>query len=158
MLGAGLTVMAFSAIFLKVPFVPTHKKQARVAIELAQIGSQSKIIDLGSGGGRLVFIAAKTGATAVGYELNPFLYFWCKTISWLRGCNNAKFIFQSIYNADLTSADVVFTFLSPAHMNKLSDKFAHELKSGAKVISYAFCWPNHTPAVKKEGLFVYQID
>lgn len=155
--GAGLTMMAFSAIFLKVPFIPTHKKQARLAIKLAQIGPQSKIIDLGSGAGRLIFLAAKTGATAIGYELNPFLYFWCAGVAWWRGYKNVKFIFQSVYEANLNRADVIFTFLSPAHMNKLADKFARELQPGAKVISYAFSWPNRAPTIKQDGLFVYEI-
>lgn len=51
---------AFSPIFLGVPFLPT-RPQARRMIEWAQIKPGMKVIDLGSGTGRLLFLAAESG-------------------------------------------------------------------------------------------------
>lgn len=151
-----LFIMMISTVFLRVPFLPTHKKQARLVIELAQIGPGDQVIDLGSGAGRLLLLAAKTGAQAIGYELNPLLYIWTKFVAYVLGYKNIQVYFKSIYLADLNKADVVFTFLSPQHMRKLADKLNQELKPGAKILSYAFSLPGRQPTTKQEGIFIYR--
>ena len=80
-----LVGFAFSPLFLGVPFLPTHKKQALKMLELAGLKPGMKVIDLGSGAGRLLFLAASQGATAVGYELNPFLVLWTRLVILILG-------------------------------------------------------------------------
>ena len=150
-------VLAISPVFLRVPFLPVHKKQAKKMMELAKIKPGMKVVDLGSGAGRLLFLAAGNGATAIGYELNPFLFWWTKLIIILknrRGQVEVKL--QSIYEADISAADVVFTFLSPNHMKKLETKLLSEMKPGALVVSYAFSLKGHIPIKNEEGIFIYK--
>lgn len=144
------------SIFIGVPFLPTHKKQALKMMEFAQLKPGMTAIDLGSGAGRLLFLAAQSGATAVGYELNPFLVLWtrfaarCKKLFVVVRC-------KSIYAADVAGADVVFAFLFPKPMQKLRDKLFSEMKPGAKIISYVFPIPGKTPTISAEGIFVYEV-
>lgn len=126
-------------------------------IELAQLRPGMKVLDLGCGAGRLLFLAAKSGADVVGYELNPILVPWVRLVVRLRGLKNIKIIFKSIFNADLKNADVVFTFLMDRPMKKLEPKLFSECKPGATIISYTFPIPGHEPVLVEEGIFVYKV-
>jgi len=149
-------IFVFSPLFLGVPFLPTHKKQALKMIELGDIKPGIKVVDLGSGAGRLLFLSAKNGATCVGYELNPFLVLWTRLMIFLRGENGKIQVeYKSIYNADIKDADVVFMFLYPPHMKKIVDKLS-EVKKGAKIISYTFPIPGWAPTLHEQGIFVYE--
>lgn len=152
-----LVVFVFSPIFLGVPFLPTHRKQAKKMMELAEIKTGTKVIDLGSGAGRLLFLAAKNGATAIGYELNPFLVWWTRLVIFLTGQQKKIIVYyKSIYDADISDADVILLFLYPPHMKKLTDKIFSEAKDGAKIVSYAFQFTDRTPIAKEQALYVYK--
>lgn len=146
------------SVFLGVPFLPTHRRQAELMMDLAGVGPGVKVADLGSGAGRLLWLAAKRGAKAVGYELNPFLYWWTRVLIIIKGYRGqVEARWQSLYQADLAEADVVFTFLMNKPMLKLEAKLFRELKPGARIVSYTFPFPNRAPLLKREGVFVYQV-
>ena len=141
-----------------VPFLPTNYKRAKQMMDLAEIKTGSRVVDLGSGAGRLLFLAAARGATATGYELNPILCWWTQIMIFLKGYKGkVKIHCQSLYDADLSNTDVVFTFLLNGPMKKLDNKLFTELPSGAKIVSYLFSIPNRTPIKKENGIIVYQV-
>lgn len=147
---------AFSPLFLGVPFLPTHKKQALKMLELAGLKPGMKVIDLGSGAGRLLFLAASQGATAVGYELNPFLVWWTRLVILILGKQKQiKVYYKSIYDADIANADIILMFLYPPHMKKMTDKL-QEVKQGARILSYTFSLPGWTPVVHEQGIYMYK--
>lgn len=150
------TVMAIS-VFLGVPFLPTHNKQAERMIQLSGLKQGMRAVDLGSGDGRLLFLAAKTGANVVGYELNPFLFLWSKVLISVRRLAGVEVKFKSIYKAELKDVDVVLAFLFPKPMERLGPKLFSELKPGAKIFSYTFPIPDKTPVSKEEGIYEYHI-
>jgi len=150
-----LFVLVFSPLFLGVPFMPTHKKQALQMIEWANIQKGMKVIDLGSGAGRLLFLSAQKGANAIGYELNPFLVLWTKLMIFLKGNKNIKVFYKSIYDADISDADIILMFLFPPHMKKMTEKLK-EAKPGTKILSYAFSLPGWTAIKHEDGIFIYQ--
>lgn len=155
--GVCITIVSAISAVIGVPFLPTHMKQARVMMDLAEIKPGMKVVDLGSGAGRLLFLAAAKGATTVGYELNPFLVVWTKFAVLIKRLPLVSVKCQSLYAADLKDVDVVFAFLFPGPMKKLSSKLFSELKPGAKIVSYTFLIPDKEPLLKKEGIFVYQV-
>lgn len=76
-----LLVVSFGLVALRgAPYVPTLRRQIEQALDLAQVGPRDLVVDLGSGDGVVLKMAAQRGARAVGYELNPVL---C-VVSWLR--------------------------------------------------------------------------
>ncbi len=157
LLGVVLIIFCFSPLFLGVPFLPTHRKQAHKMMELAGIKPGMKVIDLGSGAGRLLFMAAAAGATAVGYELNPFLVLWTKLMILLKGKRGQVQVFyKSIYGADIADADVIMMFLFPPHMKKLESKVFNEAKPDVKILSYVFQFRSYTPVSNEEGIFIYK--
>ncbi len=152
----GLVILIFSPIFLGVPFMPTHKKQAIRMIELAQIKSGMKVVDLGSGAGRLLFLAAKSGAQTLGYELNPFLVLWTKLVILVTGKQDKiKVFYKSIYDANIKDMDVILMFLYPPHMKKMVKKL-QEAKPGTIILSYAFALPEWQLIKKEQGIYVYR--
>ena len=132
------------------PFVPSTNPTARAMILLARIKQGMKVYDLGSGDGRLLFLAAEKGATAIGLEINPLLVFW----TWIRkmvskrpktGLNPARAVtvrWKNFWNADLSDANVVFVYLLPWRMEKLAAKLQKELKPGSLIVSNSFIFPN----------------
>lgn len=148
---------ALSAI-IGVPFLQTHLPQAKRMVELAELKPGMTALDLGSGAGRLMFLAAQSGAKVIGYELNPFLALLTKFRIIKKGLKNSVSVrCQSLYNANLKSADVVFVFLFPKPMARLAPRFFSELKPGAKIISYAFKIPDRIPVHEEQGIFVYTV-
>ncbi|MBC7565141.1 hypothetical protein H7100_02870 [Candidatus Saccharibacteria bacterium] len=60
-------------VFLGAPYVPSHKKDVTRVFEYLGLGSTDVLVDVGSGDGIILRIAARYGAQAVGYEINPIL-------------------------------------------------------------------------------------
>src|SRR6266404_6500267 len=55
-----------------VPYVPTPQEVVERMLEMAKVGPQDYLIDLGSGDGRIVVTAAKKfGPRGFGVDLNP---------------------------------------------------------------------------------------
>ena len=151
-----LSTFTFSIIFLGVPFLPTHKKQAQKMIELAEIKPGMLVVDFGSGAGRLLFLSAKAGAEAIGYELNPFLVLWTKMVIFFTGQQNkVKVFYKSMYEADIKDVDVIMMFLYPPHMKKMVEKL-QQIKSGTVILSYAFALPDWRLIKKEQGIYVYK--
>src|SRR6185369_7007126 len=58
----------------EVPFVTTLDRVTLAMLQLAKVGSQDYVIDLGSGDGRIVILAARRfGASGLGVEIVPDL-------------------------------------------------------------------------------------
>jgi len=113
------------------PFVPSTKLTAQAMIRLAKLKPGMRIYDLGSGDGRLLFLAAKEGVTAIGFEINPFLV----VFSWIKKMasdqrDHIGIHWQNFWNTKLSDADVVFIYLLPWKMDALSAKLKKELKPG----------------------------
>ncbi len=64
------------------PYVPTHQKELSTAFDtLYHLGKKDLVVDIGSGDGRVLRAASVRGAYAVGYELNPVLWFISRMLS-----------------------------------------------------------------------------
>ena len=107
-------------------------------LSVAQIQKGERVIDLGCGDGRIVFRAEKQfGAQAEGYEISIFVWLLAQANRLIKNARS-KIYRRNFFDADIHEADVVFCYLLPAVMQKLSPKFRKELKKGARVISASF--------------------
>lgn len=116
------------------PFVPTKNASADAMIRLAEIRSGDVVYDLGSGDGKLLVLAARKGARATGYEINPMLVLFSK----LRGTNTH---WKNFWGADIHDADVIFIYLLPWKMERLAEKLKKECKKGTTIVSNSFIFP-----------------
>src|ERR671918_2534346 len=56
---------------LDVPYVPTPRRVVAAMLDLAAVGPEDYLIDLGSGDGRIAIMAAQRGARALGVDIDP---------------------------------------------------------------------------------------
>ena len=79
----GVVVLFGIVAFRGAPYVPSHPRQVRAAFrELYMVTDKDVVVDVGSGDGLVLRIAAKQGARAIGYELNPMLVVISRVLSW----------------------------------------------------------------------------
>ena len=162
-----LTLLFLSAIFLiyhlaaaisGAPFAASNRRRIKTMLELANIKDGQKVVDLGSGDGRILIAAVKKyQVECVGYEINPFWYFVSLFKIRKNEVNNRVKIYRKSYwSEDLGQFDVVFLYLIPYNMKKMARKLQAELKPGALVISNGFKF-NNWPSIREEnGVFLYK--
>jgi SAM-dependent methyltransferase len=125
------------------PFVPSTKRATEAMIAMANIKKGEKIYDLGSGDGRVLFLAVKKGAIGIGYELNPILVLYTKIRAFFSPDKKHITVrWKSLWKADIHNADVVFVYLLPLSLNLLQQKLLTELKPGTRIISNSFIFKN----------------
>ncbi len=124
------------------PFVPTKHATAHAMIRLAGIKKGMTVYDLGSGDGKLLFMAAAGGAAAIGYEINPLLVLYTTIKALIFRQNHVRAYWKNFWHADIHDADVVFIYLLPWKMDRLAIKLKQECKKGAIVVSNSFIFPN----------------
>jgi SAM-dependent methyltransferase len=139
-LGAPFATTAFASEsheLPEVPFVPTPMKVVERMLEMARVGPNDRLIDLGCGDGRIVTEAAKRGARALGIDLDGYLIELCRRRARDNGLEQlATFEQKDIYEVDLSPATVVTMYLLPEHNLKLRDKLKREVKDGTRVLSH----------------------
>jgi len=122
------------------PWVPASMKVVHKMLELAKVGSEDLVYDLGCGDGRIIIVAAQNyGSRAIGIEIDPLRYVWCQILITILGLRDrVQIIFGDFFNKDLSDADVVTCYLLPATNEKLEDKFEQELQANTRVVSHDF--------------------
>ena len=150
-----------------VPFVSTPEHVARRMLELAKVGPNDVVYDLGAGDGRIVIMAAKEfGAKAVGVEIRKDLYEQILKKVKVDGLEGrVKVINGDFFQVDISEASVVTLYLLTSVNEKLKPKLERELKAGTRVVSHDFevpGWkPIHVENVKDywcdHKIYVYEI-
>lgn len=76
LIGIGITLFLLFGltVFRGAPYVPSQRRYIERAFDsLYKLSAKDVLVDIGSGDGVVLRIAARKGARAVGYELNPIL-------------------------------------------------------------------------------------
>jgi len=137
------------------PFVPSTKVRVKKMIEMAKLKPGDKVVDLGSGEGRVVMAASKHCTKSVGVEINPFLY-WVSKIR-AKGKKNIEFRNESLWKTDLSEFNLIFIYFIPHRMKKLEKKIRREMKSGSRIISNGFIFPDWQYLRKDDNIYSYEI-
>ena len=122
------------------PYVPSPPQVIRQMLILSQLKPGEIFFDLGAGDGRTVVMAAKDfGARAVGVELREDLVKRALGTIYENGLQDRVTIVNSdMFTVDLTSADVVFLYLTTSANEKIKPKLEAELKPGVRVVSHDY--------------------
>jgi protein-L-isoaspartate O-methyltransferase len=165
---AGATAWVAAREFNKrfTPFVATPYSVVEKMLELAGVGRNDTVYDLGSGDGRIVIAAAKDfGARAVGVEIRSEL--WKQSseeIARLGIEKRARIIHDDMFQVNVAAATVVTLYQLTAVNDRLRPLLEKGLRPGARVVSVDFEIPDWTPTktlrVKSENgneykLFLY---
>lgn len=153
------TLVAFTFLIPAIqaaPFMATDKKKMHHMLLHAALKPTDRVVDIGSGDGRIVLAAAAANCTAYGYEINPFLVWWSRRkAKKLQVKNRAIFLCKNFWDVDFSEFDVVFVFGIGYMMPKLARKLQKELRPGTRLISNGFHMPDWTYVAKDDEFFVY---
>jgi hypothetical protein len=122
------------------PYVPTPDSIVQEMLELAEVGPDDYLIDLGSGDGRIVVTAARDfGARGMGVEIQADLVAAAIRSASEHGVTRrARFAQQDLFATDLSQATVVTMYLLPETVNRLRDKLLTELAPGSRIVSHDY--------------------
>jgi precorrin-6B methylase 2 len=120
------------------PYVPTAPSVVERMLEIAKVGPQDFVIDLGSGDGRINIAAAqKRGARGLGIEIDRALIAKAKANADAAGvADRVSFVEDDLFTADLSQATVITIYLLKRATMKLRDRL-FELKPGTRIVSHA---------------------
>lgn len=146
-----------------VPYVPTPQPVVDRMLELAGVGGDDVVYDLGSGDGRIVITAAKKyGARGVGIEIDPERIKEARKNAEEAGVSDlVEFRRQDLFETDLSKASVVTLYLLPDVNIKLRPKLLEELEPGTPVVSHDFDmneWePEQTVEMGTDVIYLWHI-
>ncbi|HEY7449076.1 MAG TPA: class I SAM-dependent methyltransferase [Vicinamibacterales bacterium] len=121
-----------------VVWVPTPYVLVEKMLDMAKVGPQDVVMDLGSGDGRNIIAAAKRGARAIGVEYNPNMVELSRKTAAKEGVSDkATFIEGDMFEADISKATVLALFLLPDNLRRLTPKFL-DLKPGTRIVGNTF--------------------
>lgn len=162
-LAAALSAQSAAPRTPDIHFTPTRQVIAEAMLALAEVGPADTVVDLGSGDGRLVILAAqRRGARGVGVEIQPPLVELSRELAKEGGvADRVTFIEGDVRDADLSSATVVVLYLSTTLTRELTPKLRSELRPGARIVSQQFVlqdWPpDRTVSVEGQVLHLWTV-
>ncbi|KAK7873255.1 hypothetical protein R5R35_011329 [Gryllus longicercus] len=127
------------------PYIPATDTQVQ---NILKVLSQRKgrLLDIGSGDGRVVIAAAKNGFIADGVELNPWLVAFSKWQALRHGVQpKTNFFYCDLWKFNVSPYNNVIIFGVEEMMSELEEKLFQELDNGAAVIACRFPLPSKTP-------------
>nr|XP_046243624.1 adenine nucleotide translocase lysine N-methyltransferase [Scatophagus argus]XP_046243625.1 adenine nucleotide translocase lysine N-methyltransferase [Scatophagus argus]XP_046243626.1 adenine nucleotide translocase lysine N-methyltransferase [Scatophagus argus]XP_046243627.1 adenine nucleotide translocase lysine N-methyltransferase [Scatophagus argus] len=128
---------------LQVPYLPSSKDQTLNIMKLLE-GRTGRLVDLGSGDGRVVFAASSAGFQCTGFEINSILVAYARSKAHWKGVPSRQvtFVNKDFWRTDLSAYNNVTAFLAPGVMPVLGEKLLKELPDDARVITCRFPFPN----------------
>jgi hypothetical protein len=130
-----------------VPYVPTPMNVVEAMLDIAKVGPQDFVIDLGSGDGRIVITAAKKyGASGFGVDLDGALVAEAKREAQREGvAGRVDFYARNLFITDIDKATVLTSYLLPQVNMELRPRLFAELKPGTRVVTHEFDFGNWKP-------------
>jgi SAM-dependent methyltransferase len=128
-------------------YVPTPQELVDVMLDMARVGKDDVVYDLGSGDGRLIITAAKKyGASGVGIDIDPQRIAESRENAKKSGVEDRlRFLEQDLFESDFHEATVVTLYLLSELNLRLRPQLFAQLKPGTRVVSHAFMMGDWQP-------------
>jgi SAM-dependent methyltransferase len=132
-----LACSSWAAAQDEVPFITTPDNVTVAMLELAGVAAGDRVIDLGSGDGRIVITAARRfGARGLGVEIVPELVAQSRVNAQKAGvADRAEFREQDLFTTDLRGASVITMYLLPEVNLQLRPRLL-ALEPGTRIVSH----------------------
>lgn len=142
------------------PYVPSQREQvAKVFTKLYKLNQKDFLIDLGSGDGVVLELAAEHGATALGLEINPILARRARR----QYRDNSKITTKccNFYNTNFPpETTVIYAYATNLHIKPIYQKIQREsrrLGHPLYLISNAFDVSGIKPVKKLGQHYLYEV-
>jgi precorrin-6B methylase 2 len=122
-------------------YVPTPHEIVEAMLNLAKVGPNDVVYDLGSGDGRIPIAAVQkfNARKGLGIDINPERIKEATANHTSSGVGNkVTFILGDLFEQNISEATVVTLYLLPTLNSKLIPKFKAELKPGTRIVSQSF--------------------
>ena len=119
-----------------VVWVPTPDEVVTRMLDLVQLQPGERMVDLGSGDGKITIAAGKRGAVAKGIEYNPEMVALSQRNAQKAGVK-VELVQGDIFVTDFSTVDVITLYLLP-HLNERLRPTLLAMKPGTRVTSHAF--------------------
>ena len=140
------------------PYAPTKASRMAAVFAFAQSHPGDLLVDLGSGNGGVLIEAARRGIRARGVEINPFWVWYSRLrIRWHGLSHLAAVVRGDMFVHPIPDADIIFLFLVPGAMARLSGRLRHEAKQGTRIIANRFALPGWTPHKEQDMMLLYYV-
>jgi SAM-dependent methyltransferase len=135
--GTGLALTAHAQPTEEVPFITSPDNVTLEMLSVAGVKRGDHVIDLGSGDGRIVILAAKKfEATGLGVEIDPSLVERSKTNARTAGvADKVEFRVEDLFKTDLSQATVITMYLLQEVNLQLRPALL-ALKPGTRIVSH----------------------
>ena len=134
-------------------------RTVRAMLTLAEVKPGDVVYDLGCGDGRVIVTAAREfGARAVGIELDPLRFLFCRARIGLMGLKGRVSVrLGDFFKQDLSGADVVTCYLLQETNKELAAKLRTELRPGTRIVSNTFTFADLEPEASVGKLHLYVV-
>jgi len=140
-------------------YFPSDNERVRKMLKLAGVGRGDVVVDLGSGDGRILIAAARLGAKAVGYEVDPVLVYQSRKNIKRAGVKNlAKVHLRSMWRADYNEATVITVYLFPKFMKRLQKLIEAKLTHLVLVVSNDYQFPDEKYIKRSGNCYLYKFE
>lgn len=143
---------------LDVPYVPTPMPAVEMMLDMGQVEAGDRVIDLGSGDGRIAIAAAERGADVLGVDLDPDLVSEARANAEKAGvAERVEFRQEDLFDTPIADADVLTLYLLPNINLDLRPKILDDMRPGTRVVSHAFDMHNWPADMRRtvEGRVLY---
>jgi SAM-dependent methyltransferase len=124
---------------LDVPYVSTPHSVVEEMLDVASVGSDDYVIDLGCGDGRIVIAAAERGAYGHGIDLDPERISEARKNAKAAGVQDkVMFLQEDLFKTDFSRANVITMYLLSSVNLKLRPILLERLEPGTKIVSHNF--------------------
>lgn len=138
-------------------YIKTPDKHIALALSVLKRGDT--FIDLGFGNGEVLEAALNKGVKlAIGYDIDFLRYLYTVSKLWryiIRG--SLRLYLLPLWNADVSQADVVYTFFTSYHIDRLYTKLTKEMKPKSWFVSYVHAPQGIRPDRKDHRVYMYRI-
>ncbi|MHB8351579.1 MAG: class I SAM-dependent methyltransferase [Thermoplasmata archaeon] len=147
----------FGSFLCGAGYQPTFRSAVLRMLELARVGPEDCVYDLGAGTGAILFRAARQhGAKVVGVEIEPIRYLILYLRRLVGGPRaRVRLLWQNIFATDVSEATVVALFLWPEAMRRLRPILESKLRPGSRVVSHWHEIPGWVPETYDPNARVY---
>ncbi|MGQ0660161.1 class I SAM-dependent methyltransferase [Sphingosinicella sp.] len=125
---------------LDAPYVVTDHDVVNAMLALAEVRPDEKVVDLGSGDGRILIAAARShGARGLGVDIDPARIREATANAAAAGVGHrVTFRREDLFRTPLGDTDVLTLYLSQDINIRLRDRILGEMRPGARVVSHDF--------------------
>ncbi|WP_456269343.1 methyltransferase domain-containing protein [Kushneria sp. AK178] len=128
-----------ASVELDVPYVPTPESVVEGMMEMGEVSEGDRVIDLGSGDGRIAIAAAKRGADVLGVDIDPERIREANDNAEREGVTDrVEFRREDLFDTPIADADVLTLYLLPTINQQLRPKILTDMAPGTRVVSHAF--------------------